>query len=148
MQRFAQNPSDILEGHLIYACDPIAASADVSSPATSSGRVDVSDYEYVLVQVITGDTDTALTVQVQESATASGTLVDVSGAVISVAATDDNTMKMIEVRCLGREKYLGLHVTSTGGTTGDYAIAVLGFGRRRTADLSTLTATISEKTLA
>lgn len=146
---YAFNPSDLVEGHLIYACDAVAAAADVSSPANAAGRIDVSDYEYLLVGVIAGDGDTDVVVDVQESATATGALATTGTTITMTSASDDNKMKLVEVRCRqAREQYIGFNVTGTGGTSQDIAIFAIGFRPRRSADLATLTTALTEKTLA
>lgn len=124
----AYNPSDNSTTFLAYA-DTVAAAADVDLTT----RIDMSVFEYVEVIAAMGDGDTALAIKAQESTAASaGTLTDISGATIALAANDDQKAKVIQIRTHGREKYLSLNVTGTSGTSSVLVLIVKGYGRQYT----------------
>lgn len=75
------------------------AIADGDFPASGS-YIDVSDFERFVFVVRAGTLNSALTVQVKQAATISGTPKNVTGAVTTVAAsgdTGDNSLHFIEV---------------------------------------------------
>lgn len=72
------------------------AIADGKFPA-SAAFIDVSDYERFAFLVKAGALNSALTCKVQQATAANGTPKDVTGATVTVGATDDNDTYLIEV---------------------------------------------------
>lgn len=72
------------------------AIVDGSFPASGS-FIEVGKYDRFVFEIRAGTLDSALTCQVQQATSASGTPKDVTGAVVTVGATDDNQLFLIEV---------------------------------------------------
>lgn len=75
----------------------MTAIADGEFPASAS-YIDVGAFERFVFLIAAGTLDSALTCQVQQAATVSGTAKDVTGAVAIVGAGDDNEWVTIEVQ--------------------------------------------------
>lgn len=97
----------------------------------SGSYFDVGDYDRFAFLIQAGDLDSALTCQVQQAATVSGTAKDVTGATWVVGTGDDGKWGCIEVETNNLDlnngyNYVTLDVTGASGN--DYlAIVFLGF---------------------
>lgn len=110
------------------------AIADGRFPASGS-FIDVADMTRFVFQIKAGTLDSALTCQVQQAATVSGTPKDVTGAVCTVAATDDNTTWLIEVESRKLDisngyRYVTLYVTGQAGSNDYLDINFFGVNTR------------------
>ena len=110
------NPQSILKWAPSLVVDGASALANGTS-------VDTLGFEYAVIPLQFGAlADTAvLTVKVQESDVSGSGFADVTGAVYTVTeASDDGTIKPMEVRLHGRKRYL--RVVTTYGGTGTYTL--------------------------
>jgi len=101
---------------------------EVQEYPASGSYIDVSGYERFVILILAGTLDTALTCQVQQATAVNGTAKDISGAVATVGATDDNKWHSIEVQTnqldLNNDyRYITLDVTGAAGSN-DYACFV------------------------
>ena len=99
---------------------------------TSANFIDVSNYERFGFLIAAGALNSALTFQVQQATAANGTPKDVTGAVTTVAATDDNKWHLIEVQTSALDAnndYRFVTLKATGAAGGDdyAAITFIGF---------------------
>jgi len=106
------------------------AIADGSFPASAS-FIDVSKYSRFAFLVFAGALDSALACQVQQATAANGTPKDVSGALVTVGATDDNKWHMVEVLTDNLDitndyKFVSLAVSGQAGSNDYLCIVFLG----------------------
>lgn len=81
---------------------------DYAIGAVSAGDIiDTAGYQYAVFVLAVGDSAGTYTLQIEsDSDSAMGTPADVSGATASVTATDDDSTKVVAVKCEGTERYL------------------------------------------
>lgn len=108
------------------------AIVDGQFPASGS-YIDVSRYARFMFLIRAGTLDSALTCTVKAASTTSGTLHTVTGATVTVGATDDNKIFLIEVetrKLLGTagDRYVTLDVAGAAGGNDFLDIIFLGFG--------------------
>lgn len=107
---------------------PSTAIVDGKFPASGS-FIDVSDYERFAFVIVAGGSNTAQVCQVEEATAADGTPTDISGATVTVGATDDGEAFIIEVETrkltLTGKRYVTLDVT---GATGDDYLGIVFLG--------------------
>lgn len=106
---------------------------DGATTAVNSGYILVAGYDRVLFIVDAGAITGTIDAKVQQASASGGTGVkDVTGkAITQIAATGDNRIALIELRCdqldvEGGFEYVRLLVTPTGGTTNLVSALVLG----------------------
>jgi hypothetical protein len=109
---------------------PSTAIVDGDFPASGS-FIDVSDFERFGFIVHAGGSDTALTCQVQQAATVSGTPKNVTDAAQTISATGDGTVYLIEVETRKLDlnngyNYVTLDVSGQSGSN-EY-ISIVFFG--------------------
>lgn len=138
------DPSELLEFHLAFAPDAVAAAADVDL----STDIDLSGWRHVIVAAAMGDGTTAVAITPKTSATDGGTYTDVSGKGIALSATDDNKGKVVTFEATTVNRYLQLNVTGTGGTSSDLCIFVILVGNQYSDQVADITATLTENGLA
>jgi hypothetical protein len=91
------------------------AIVDGSFPASGS-FYDVAEYDEMYWLIRAGTLDSALTCQVQQAATISGALTNITGAVSIVAADDDNELKVIRVQTrLLTQRFVTLTISGAAG---------------------------------
>lgn len=115
--------SEILSKNVKYelANNFNTAIADGSFPASAS-FYDVADYAWFYFIVKAGTLDSALTCQVQQAATASGSLTDITGAVDIVGTGDDDKLFVIgvEVKVMTQgQRFVTLTISGAAGSN-DY----------------------------
>lgn len=119
---------------LINPADDYLSAKDI--PASGS-YIDVSNYERFAFLILGGSLDTALTFQVKQAATISGTPKNVTGATVTIdASTGDDKWYLIEVQTDNLDSNNGYnYVTltcSAGAGSNDYAaIAFIGLNPRK-----------------
>ena len=113
---------------VVHGISAVSLSAGGSTDFGASGGIDVSDWEYALIIVNTGVTDTVLTVQAQEgpTSTISGHS-DITGATMTIAATDDATSQAIDLRLTGKDAFLNVDIDAVGGTSAVVSCTVVLF---------------------
>ena len=108
---------------------PSTAIVDGKFPASGS-FYDVSDYERFAFLIVAGGSDTELVCQVEEADAANGTPTDISGATVTVGASDDGEVFIIEVETrkmtLTGKRYVTLDVSGQSGSNDYLAILFLG----------------------
>lgn len=106
------------------------AIVDGNFPASGS-YIDVSAFERFVFLIAAGTLDSALTCKVQQAATINGTAKDVSGATVTVGATDDDKWASIEVQGAKLDinngyNYVTLNVAGAAGSNDYLCILFLG----------------------
>jgi hypothetical protein len=106
------------------------AIADGEFPASGS-YIDVADFERFVFVIRAGTLDSAMTCIVQQATAVNGTAKDVSGATVTVGATDDNELWVIEVETRKLDisnayRYVTLDVTGAAGSNDYLDIVFLG----------------------
>ena len=102
---------------------PPAAIIDNASATTAEVDTVVSGVKYnrATYVIYFGALHIAVTTcKVTESDTAGSGHADVTGATVSIAATDDNKIYMIDVDLRGRKRYLDLTLTLGDGAAGTF----------------------------
>lgn len=101
-------------------------------PASGS-FFDAADYPWIMFIVRVGTLDSVLTLQVHQdtSATQTASVKDITGATLTVAADDDNELKVIEVQASQLDianafRYVTLDITGAAGSNDFLDIMVVG----------------------
>lgn len=107
------------------------SAAIIDNAAATTGEVDTVVLGVKAMRatylVSFGALDIAVTTcKVQESDTSGDGFADVTGASVTVAATDDNKIYMIDVDLRGRKRYLDLSLTLGDGAAGTYVNVLCG----------------------
>jgi hypothetical protein len=96
-------------------------------------------YDWASVYVYLGATDVAVTqCKIQESDTSGSGFVDITGAVLSPTATDDNKFFVFHIDMRKRKRYLDLVLTIGSGTTGGFVTAFAILSRSKEVPSSAL----------
>lgn len=115
----------------VQGCNSFStAIADGDFPASAS-YIDVSDFERFVFVLKAGALDSALTCKVQQATAANGTPKDVTGATITIGATDDNKVGLIEVETRRLDvdnDYRFVTLDVAGQATSDDYLAILFLG--------------------
>lgn len=122
---------EALEIKQINSADVVLAAGNY--PASGS-YIDTRGLHRFAFIVMPGTTANAQTWQVKQATTVSGTLKDVTGAVLAIAANDDGKPHIVEVDVAELDinnGYRYVTLTNASGTTGDYASVLwLAVGKR------------------
>jgi hypothetical protein len=115
------------EDVFVQTCNAFGtAITDGDFPASGS-YIDVSDFERFAFVVVAGTLNTALTLQVQQAATVSGSTSNITGATATIGTSDDNEVFIIEVETrrltLTGQRYVTLDIAGASGGD-DYASVV------------------------
>lgn len=107
----------------------------VAKYPASGNFIDVSDMDKFAFYIAAGALTSAITAKVQQADAADGTPSDVTGATTTLAATDDNTERLIEVKCANltddEKPFVTLDIAGAAGDD-DYAtILFLGFPKKK-----------------
>lgn len=123
----------VYEDVYVYPCNvPNTAIVDGEFPASGS-YIDVGDFEHCAFIIVAGDLDSALTCQVQQAATSTGTAKDLTGAQWVIGTNDDGKVGVIEFKPAALDinngyNYVTLDITGASGN--DYAaVTFLGFAK-------------------
>lgn len=103
------------------------AIVDGDFPASGS-YIDISDFDRFAFLIRAGTLTSALTCKVQAATAANGTPADITSATVTVGATDDNELFVIEVesrKCVGYQ-YVTLDVAGAAGSDDFLDILFLG----------------------
>jgi hypothetical protein len=103
----------------------------VQSYPASGAFIDVSGFSKFVFLIGAGALDSALTFQVQQAAAINGTPKDVTGAVVIVAATDDDKWASVCVQCSKLDinnDYRFVTLKATGAAGGNDYAAIFFFG--------------------
>lgn len=108
-----------------YFVNVTPPAAIIDNAAATTAEVDTVQggvkYNRATFLISFGALDIAVTTcKVQESDTSGSGFADITGATVSVAATDDNKVYMIDIDLRGRKRYLDLSLTLGDGTLGTY----------------------------
>lgn len=123
----------------------IALSEAVTDNASvTTAEIDTIGFDYCMVHVYIGTTDTPLTaLKVQESDTSGSGFADVTGLIAGSStavggststlpgATDDDKWWRFDIDLRGRKRYLDLVATVDDGTTGAWVHALAILGRKK-----------------
>lgn len=120
------------EAALIKQLNVETALAAQSYPASGS-FIPVGKLHRFAFLILAGALTSAVTAKVQQAATISGTLKDVTGATVTIADTGDNKWYLIEVEVSHLDSnngydYVALTLTGPAGADDFGAILFLGFG--------------------
>jgi len=138
------DPTKLFERHLVFAPDAVAAAADVDLTTD----IDLRGVRYVYMMASMGDGDTAVAIQAKTSSSDGGTYANVTGGLISLAATDDNKGEAVLFEANPEDRYLQINVTGTSGTSSDVAIEVLLFGHAYRDEITDPTTQVAENGLS
>lgn len=90
----------------------------VADGATVNGAaVDAKGFRWASLSIIAGTLGAAATVKVQGADTEGGSYADIAGATVTLAATDDDTVKMGVLDAHQMPRFLRAVVTNGGGGT-------------------------------
>lgn len=105
---------------------------EVGEFPASGSYIDVSGFERFVFLILAGTLDTALVCQVQQATAVNGTAKDITGATVTVGASDDNKWHSIEVQTAKLDanndyRYVTLDITGAAGSNDYLCIVFLGF---------------------
>lgn len=125
-------PSDLIEVIPCLAPISVAAAADLDLTT----RIDISDYDHILIQVAIGVTDVTTTLTpLHFAALTGGTGTAMVPATVAHTATDDGESHVAEYRTHGLGGFLGFNFLAGAGTSAISFIQVIGFKRQASANL-------------
>ena len=103
----------------VKALDP----EDYAVGAVAAGAtIDCAGYQYAVFVLAIGDCGGTYTLQIEsDSDSAMGSPADVAGAIAEVIATDDDSTKVVAVKCEGTERYLRIKADAVAGGVVDLA---------------------------
>jgi hypothetical protein len=117
----------------VYSCNTMGTDLPAAEYPASGSFIDVSDFEWCAFLVTAGALDSALTLQVHQAATISGSTKDLTDAKWVIGTGDDNKVGIIEFspRALDINNGYNYVTLDATGTSGDDTahIMFLGFGK-------------------
>ncbi len=122
MRRFSEN--------ILVKGSFIASLAAIGAVGAAQAAVDLTEVRRASAMVVadTGASATTLDIKLQESADASTWSDVTSGAFTQIAASASDVIKLMDIDCAKRKKYVRIYYTVGGGALGYLAGSLFLFG--------------------